>query len=418
MKHLKKLFAMLMALSMVLLMAACGNSTETQTETKVIDLQTASWDDIVAAAKGTTVAYYGYGGDEQINQWLDNYVAPAMKEKYDITFTRTAMGADEYMAKMTNEKQAGTTVGDMDILWINGENFYNAKENNMIYGPIVNKLPNYAKYYDAASKDNTMDFAYPTEGYEAPFSKAQFVFIGNTAQTDMLPNGAQQLKEFVQKYPGKFTYPEATDFTGSAFIRNIIYELVGYDALAACKADDVEGLRNTIQPAMDYLKEIKPYLWRNGETYPSDGAQLDQLFSDGELFLTMSYNPLDAAAMIEKGTYPETAQTFVFDKGTIGNTSFLAIPSTAPNKAGAMVVIDFILDAESQLNKYDPKVAGKLPVIDNNKLTEEQKAAFAAVDLGKGTLPQDVLASHMIPEVSASLVPVIEQIWRETVLAQ
>ena len=415
MKKMKKLVATLMALAMVFVLAACGNSGSTNTEE--LDLQAAPWEDIVSAAKGTTVAYYGYGGDEQINQWLDNYVAPAVKEKYDVTLTSTAMGADEYMAKMTNEKQAGTTVGDMDILWINGENFYNAKEQGMIYGPIVNKLPMYEKYYDAESKDNTLDFAYPTEGYEAPFSKAQFVLIGDTSKVSFLPNSAEQLLDFVKAYPGKFTYPEATDFTGSAFIRNIIYELVGYDALAARKADDVEGLKKTIQPAMDYLKELKPYLWRNGDTYPSDGAQLDQLFSDGEIFLTMSYNPLDAAAMIEKGTYPETAQTFVFEKGMIGNTSFLAIPTTAPNKAGAMVVIDFILDAESQLNKYDPKVAGKLPVIDNNKLTDEQKAAFAAVDLGKGTLAQDYLASHMIPEVSASLVPVIEQIWRDTVLA-
>lgn len=413
MKTMKKVMTVLLALSMILMLAACGNST---TDTEEIDLQAASWEEILETAKGTTVAYYGYGGDEQINQWLDNYVAPAVKEKYDVTLTRTAMGADEYMAKMTNEKQAGTKVGDMDILWINGENFYNAKENDMIYGPIVNKLPNYAKYYDAESLDNTTDFAYPTEGYEAPFSKAQFVFIGDTSKTEALPNSAEQLLEFCKQNPGKFTYPEATDFTGSAFIRNIIYEKVGYEALAACKADDVEGLKKTIQPAMDYLKELKPYLWRNGETYPSDGAQLDQLFSDGEIWITMSYNPLDAAAMIEKGTYPETAQTFVFDKGTIGNTSFLAIPTTAPNKAGAMVVIDFILDAESQLNKYDPKVAGKLPVIDNKKLTAEQKAAFAAVNLGKGTLSQDVLASHLIPEVSASLVPVIEQVWRDTVL--
>lgn len=413
MKTMKKVMTVLLALSLVLLLAACGGSKKTVEE---IDLQAASWEDILDAAKGTTVAYYGYGGDEQINQWLDNYVAPAVKEKYDVTLTRTAMGPDEYMAKMTNEKQAGTTVGDMDILWINGENFYNAKENGLIYGPIVNKLPNYAKYCDADSLDNTTDFAYPTEGYEAPFSKAQFVFIGDTAKAESLPNSAEELLAFCKQNPGKFTYPEATDFTGSAFIRNIIYETVGYEALAACKADDVEGLKKTVQPAMDYLKELKPYLWRNGETYPSDGAQLDQLFSDGEIWITMSYNPLDAAAMIEKGTYPETAQTFVFDKGTIGNTSFLAIPNTAPNKAGAMVVIDFILDAESQLNKYDPRVAGKLPVIENNKLTKEQKAAFAAVDLGKGTLTQDVLASHLIPEVSASLVPVIEQVWRDTVL--
>lgn len=417
---MKRILAVLMALAMSVLMFACANNaetTETDTAGTSTDLSIMTWEEIVEAAKGTTVAYYGYGGDEALNQWMDNYVTNALKEQYDITLTRTDMGADGYMAKMTNEKQAGTVKGDMDILWINGENFYAAKENNLLYGPIVDKLPNYAKYYDAASLDNTMDFAYPTQGYEAPFSKAQFVFVADSAKVPNAPTSAEALLEWAKANPGKFTYPEATDFTGSAFIRNIIYEKVGYETLAACKAEDVEGLRQTIQPAMDYLKELKPYLWRNGETYPSDGAQLDQLYSDGEIDITMSYNPLDAASNIAKGTYPATSQTFLFDKGTIGNTSFLAVPLTAPNKAGALVAINFILDAESQLEKYDPAKVGKLPVIDNNKLSEEQKQAFANVNLGQGNLPQDVLLSHLIPEVSASLVPVIEQIWRETVLA-
>lgn len=416
MKHMKKLVAVLMALAMSLLLFACS-STKEDTAADSVDLASASWDEIVESAKGTTVAYYGYGGDEALNVWLDGYVKDAMKEQYDITLTRTDMGADQYMAKMTNEKQAGTTTGDMDILWINGENFYNAMENGLLYGPIVDQLPNYEKYYDTESLDNTTDFSYPTKGYEAPFSKAQFVFVGDMAKVRVLPRSADELLAWCKANPGKFTYPEATDFTGSAFIRNIIYEKVGYETLAACDANDKEGLAKTIQPAMDYLKELQPYLWRNGETYPSDGAQLDQLYSDGEIDITMSYNPLDAASNIAKGIYPETSQTFVFDKGNLGNVSFLAIPATAPNKAGAMVVINFILDAESQLSKYDPAKVGKLPVVDNNKLTEEQKAAFASVDLGKGNLPQDYLASHLIPEVSASLVPVIEQIWRETVLA-
>ncbi|WDU83627.1 hypothetical protein [Caloramator sp. Dgby_cultured_2] len=36
-------------------------------------------------------------------------------------------------------------------------------------------------------------------------------------------------KEFLnlQKYPGKITYPDVTDFTGSAFVRNIICDIVG-----------------------------------------------------------------------------------------------------------------------------------------------------------------------------------------------
>ncbi|MCR4747189.1 MAG: ABC transporter substrate-binding protein [Clostridiales bacterium] len=415
MKALRRTLAILMALTMILSFAACTKSDGDKESSQ--DLSSMTWEEITEAARGTTVAYYGWGGDDLLNEWMDNFVAPALKDQYGITLTRTGMGPDEYMPKMANEKQAGVKAGDIDVLWINGENFYNAKENGFLYGPFTSLLPNYGKYCDTKAAENTTDFAYPTDGYEAPFSRAQFVLIADTAKVDAMPQSAEALKEYVMANPGKFTYPEATDFTGSAFIRNIIYELVGYEALAACKADDPEDLEKTIKPAMDYLRDIKPYLWRNGETYPADSSQLDQLFSDGEINFTMSYSPLAAAAMIANGLYPETAQSFVLDKGTISNTSFYAIPETAPNKAGALVFINFILGADAQLSKYDPATAGYLPVVDNSKLSSEEAAAFAAVDTGKGTLKQDVLSAHMVPEVSASLVPLIEQIWRDTVLA-
>ena len=137
------------------------------------------------------------------------------------------------------------------------------------------------------------------------------------------------------------------------------------------------------------------------------------MFADGEVLLYMTYGAYDAAVKIADGAYPETVQSFQFDKGTIGNTNFMAIAGNSGNKAGAMVSINEMLSPEIQASRYDSMKV--LPVLDNTKLSDEQKAAFDAVDLGKGTIPQDELLEKRLPEMPAELVPIIEEIWAEEV---
>jgi len=94
----------------------------------------------------------------------------------------------------------------------------------------------------------------------------------------------------------------------------------------------------------------------------------------------------------------------------------MAIAYNSPNKAGAMVVIDAIISAEMQLTQYAQ--LRELPVVDAAKLTDEEKAAFDAVDLGRGVLSQAELLAHRLPEMPASLVPVIEEIWLNEVVGK
>jgi putative spermidine/putrescine transport system substrate-binding protein len=131
--------------------------------------------------------------------------------------------------------------------------------------------------------------------------------------------------------------------------------------------------------------------------------------------MTMTYTPFHVAGKIADGSFPDTAQGFLFDKGTIGNTHFMAMPFNAPNKAAAMVLIHHILSPEIQVTKYDPSVWGDLPVTDPLKLTEAQMALFDAVDIGQGTVPQEELLVKRLPEMRADLVPIIEEIWRDEI---
>lgn len=412
----KKLLSFLLVMVMMLLLTACGaqgNDEGNKEAGKAVSEMT--FEEMVEAAKGTTVTFYGWGGDELLNDWLDNVFAPRMKEKYDITMERVPMDIDKVLSQLSGEIQAQEEDGSIDMIWINGENFQSAKENNMLYGPFTSKLPNFQTYVDATHEDNTLDFAYPIEGYEAPYGKAQMVLIADTAVTPDLPTSAEELKEFVKTYPGKVTYPALPDFTGSVFVRNIIYDICGYEQFLTMEADK-ETVKAAIEPALQYLRELNPYLWNEGKTFPESSTTVDNMFADGELVLNVTYECYAPSIKIADGTYTDTTTTFQFDKGTIGNTNFMAIAANSGNKAGAMVAINEMLSPEMQASRYDELKV--VPVLDNTKLTDDQKALFDKVELGAGTIPQDELLSKRLPEMPAELVPVIEEIWLEEVVGK
>lgn len=408
----KRIAAALMAVMLVFSLTGCGSGEKPLTDAEIAAM---SFDEMKEAAKGTTVTFYGWGGDEKLNEWLDNTFAPAMKEKYDITMERVPMDIDQILSQLSGEVQEKKADGSIDMIWINGENFKSAKENNMLYGPFTDKLPNFQDYVDATSEDVTLDFAYPIEGYEAPYGKAQVVFVADTAVTPDLPKSAEALQAFVKKYPGKVTYPALPDFTGSVFVRSIIYEICGYEQFLNMPADK-ETVRAAIAPAIEYLKGLNPYLWNGGKTFPNSSTTLDNMFADGEVVLNMTYDAYGTAVKIAEGAYTETTQSFQFDKGTIGNTNFMAIAANSANKVGAMIAINEMLSPEMQADRYDKLKV--IPVLDNTKLSAAQAELFDKVDLGKGTIPQDELLSKRLPEMPAGLVPIIEEIWAEEVVGK
>ena len=219
----------------------------------------------------------------------------------------------------------------------------------------------------------------------------------------------------MKAHPGKFTYPALPDFTGSAFVRNVIAITVGNDIFKGLKPTKID-VKIEITPAIDYLKSLNPYLWNQGKTFPASSTELENMFADGEVLINMTYGAYSVAANIESGKFPETVQSFQFDKGTLGNTNYIAIAKNSKNKEGAMVAINEMLDPEVQANRYAKLKT--IPVLDNAKLSSEQKAAFDQVDLGKGTIPQQELASKFIPEIPAEFVPIIEEIWNEEVVGK
>lgn len=368
----------------------------------------------VEKLRGTEVTFYGWGGSEKTNGWIDGYLSKVMMEKYGIKLKRVGMGIDEILSQLIAEKEASSKKGTIDVVWINGENFYTAKNKGLLYGRIDSFIPNYKKYIDSNNTENTEDFNTSVEGMEIPYGRAQLVLImdGEILKTPI--NSTKELLEVAKNNPGIITYPAPPDFTGSAFVRNILCDIVGYENIL--KAGNDEGkLREVLKPGFDYLKEIKPYLWKEGKTYPVDSTQQNNLFSDGEVSFNLTYHPYSLLSEKATGHFPKTSFSSLFSKGTIGNTHFVSMAFNSPNPEGAMVLINEIISVEAQASKYDPKVWGDLPILSNEKLSKEEKELFSKVDLGEGAISQEELLSKRIPELPVDVLLLIEKIWLEEI---
>lgn len=399
-----------------LALTACAQQGSENTLEQDNNLLTSDWQIVSDAASGQKVNIYMWGGSENINSYLDDWVAPRMKDQFDIELNRVPMNdTQDIINQLIDEKAVGKTAGSMDIIWINGENFKTAKDNDLLWGDFSNQLPNFTEYVDADAPENANDFGEPVDGLEAPWGKAQFVLVHDEKESENPPKSMTELADWVQANPGQFTYPAPPDFTGSAFIRHVLYETTGGFEQYQRPAEEIDDLDSRLQPLWEYLNNIEPYLWRKGETYPESLAKQDQLFASGEIGMTMSYDPALAASEVLKGRFPESTRTFLLDGGTLANTHFLSIPFNSSNKAGAMVAINELLSPEAQTAKLSPENWGDLSALELEKLSPSQRQAMNDVDLGTATLPLEELEKNRLPELSADYLEIIEKGWIEHV---
>ena len=375
----------------------------------------ASWDDVVSAAQGQTVKLWMYGGDTQGNAYIDEVLAPAAAAE-GVTLERVPVtDTGDALNRVLSELQAGRTDdGTVDLVWVNGDNFRTGKEAGAWLCDWTGLMPNLAL---TASDDPllTNDFGTPVDGCEAPWSKAQFTFVYNSDVIADPPTTLEEVLEWAEAHPGRFTYPAPPDFTGSVFTREVLYSVSGgYENVPAVFDQDAY---DKLTPALyDRLSTLAPSLWRQGGTYPANEQELNQLYADRQIDLTMTYGPATLTDLVEGGTFPPGTQVLTLEEGTVGNASFLGIPANAASSAGAMVVANVALSAEQQLAKANPATWGQFTVLDREALTPGDRAKFDALPSSPVVPPYDVLSKNANPELAAAWVPLLDEGWRTSVL--
>jgi putative thiamine transport system substrate-binding protein len=361
---------------------------------------TDDWQTLQHEAQGQTVWFNAWGGDPAVNRYLD-WVSDEMKTHYAITvkIVHLADAADAVKRIQTEHAAGRTTRGSVDLLWVNGENFRTLKEANLLQTGWAQALPNW-RYVDTR-KPVTEDFAIPTEGAESPWGGAQLTFIARKASMPMPPEDPQALLDYARQHPGKVSYPRPPDFTGTAFLEQLLLTLTPRPEALRNAPDDT--FSEVTAPLWRYLDQLHPLLWREGKDFPPSPARMDALLASGSLNLSLTFNPAHARQKVASGELPDDSYSFGFRDGTIGNVHFVAIPANARSGAGAKMVANFLLSPEAQIRKADPAIWGDPSVLDARTLPA--KAAQRLAEHTPAGLPA------MLAEPHAAWVNALEQEW-------
>ncbi len=388
------------------LILAAGAATAQESDA----LLAMDWEQIVDTARGGEVNVFMWGGADNINAYMSDYIGGVLEKEYDITLKRVPLtDTAEAVNIVLGEVEAGAAEGAVDMIWINGENFRTMKQGDLAWCGYVEKLPN-AQLVNFDNPAIANDFGTPVDGCEVPWSRVQFAFAHDTARTEEPPRSIPELLDWVRANPGRFTYPAPPDFTGAAFVRHVFMHVAGGpEALIGpfdrVKFDEVAAETWTL------LNDLEPSLWREGRTYPTSITQLQQMFANQEVDLFFTYDPAEVGTAVVNGIFPETAMSYGLTDGTLANTNYMVIPVNSPNKAAAMVLQNLLLSGEAQLEKAQPEVWGAAPVIEQDRLSDELKAGFAALERHPSVVSIDELGQSALPELQADWTSAIEDGW-------
>jgi len=368
------------------------------------------WQQTLDQAAGDTVYWHAWGGDTRTNDFI-TWAGVQTAALYDVKVKQVKLSStSEAVTQVLAEKAAGqNTQGAVDMIWINGANFLAMKQQQLLHGPFVAQLPN-AKYLDLSPTSSaTVDFTEAVDGLEVPWRLARFVFIVESDRVKNPPLSMAHMLTWAKQNPGRLTHPVVSNFMGTTFLKQALIELTP-DPNVLQQPATQESFASASAPLWQWYDAIKPYLWRQGQSFPENETIQQQMLSDGAIDIAMAFDPAAAAAGIASGLLPPSARVFVPSQGSLGNVSFVAIPYNASHIAAAKVVANFLLQPETQAHMQNIDVLGSFSVLDTSKISHQHTMAFSALPTSEA-LPTLAELGPTLLEPHASWTTQLKQEW-------
>jgi len=271
-----------------------------------------------------------------------NYYAQEFEKTYAIKVTHTGIDPSKVEEKIIAEKSSGAP-GSMDVVYIWGTTVMHLLRADALWGPI--------NPYVTATDAMPIDFAYSlggggtTKGYAFvwyPYVTA-WVYDSRNVKPEELPKNPQELLDWAKAHPGKFSYcTPGSGGSGEYFVFWVLYHFVG-SPKPFYKYDVKLWDTPEVKAAWDYLNELEKYVWHN--TYFEGNFKGYELISSGELWLAPGWvdEVLYARRAGAIAPWIEVALKYKWD--TFGG-NYLAVPYNAPNKAAALLFLNFIMSKE------------------------------------------------------------------------
>ncbi len=422
---------------LMLLIAACGSGEtesttgeaaaggETPAVTTALELpvtakdrgfDVADWDAVVDAARGTVVNFHMWGGSESINQYVTEVLGGHLADEYGIELKLIPLAATpDGVNTVLTEIQSGrvTDRGSVDLIWINGANYFTMNQANALLLEWERDIPN-AKYVAWDNEAINRDFGIPVEG-QAPWNMSAFQLIYDSARTNEsdVPRTFAELRTWIEANPGRFTYPELPTFQGTRFVQYGLFDLGG--GIANWLDIDEDTFVEDSRVIWDYLKEIEPNLWQGGRTYPADISAQNTLFANGEIDFSFTFSMGGIGPEVAAGIFPASARVAVMTNLNGGSANFIGIPANTSNPAGALVALNATLEPSQQLAKFDTVDGPGLGlVIELDRVDKEWQDVAAKIVDGLapyGLSPQE-LQRNQIGNGGPELLTAIENAWQ------
>ncbi len=390
-----------------LALSACGPKPPSP-----VDVTKLTWDEITQRARDQTVTLVMWQGDPLINKYMREFVVPGVEKEYGVHLNIVGGQGNDLVSKLMTEREAGKSESAYDLMWINGETFYQLRQIDGLVGPFTDKLPN-AQYVDFQNPFIRYDFQQEVNGYECPWGNVQLAIVYDTARVQNPPRTKEELAPWVEAHPGRFTFDAS--FTGLTFLKSLLYAFAGGPAELQGRFDQAKYEKYSAQ-LWDYLNGIKPNFWKNGKTFPEGVAQMHQLFASGEIDFTMSNNDGEVDNKILQGIFPETARGYVLDTGTIQNTHYMGIAKRSGHAAAAMAVCNFLISPEAQFQKARPAVWGDGTVLALEKLPGAWQEKFRHIPQRTHVPPRSELQPKALPEPASQYMIRLNEDFRKQVI--
>lgn len=373
-----------------------------------------TWSEIDAAARGGRVHMLMWMGDPYINAYMRDYVIPEVERRHGIRMTIGSSQGSQVVSMIMTELEAGAETSAADLVWINGETFYQLRQIDALYGPFTDLLPN-SRLVDYDNPFISIDFQQPIEGFESPWGNVQFVLIYDTERVANPPATRAALFEWVRAHPGRFTFDSA--FSGMTLLKSWLIDIAGGPETLAGPFNENAYVRYSTE-MWSWINDAKPFFWKKGKTFPSTLSQMHRLFVNREIDFTMSNNDGEVDNKVLQGLFPESTKAYVLENGTIRNTHYVGIPRRAANKNEAMVVANFLLSPDAQLQKLNPSVWGDGTVLDLNRLPDSIRTKFQALPTRRYSPKRQEIEKYALPELDAAYMIRLYDDFRRFVIDQ
>jgi putative spermidine/putrescine transport system substrate-binding protein len=187
----------------------------------------------------------------------------------------------------------------------------------------------------------------PVQSGAVPYRASVVVLAYDSNKVPTPPKTLDELLAWIKANPGKFTYnTPSTGGSGGAFVTTVLDKFVPPDVRAKMETSYDASMQSNWAEGFKMLHSLTPSIYQH--VYPNGNQNVVDLLAKGQITMAPVWSSTGLSEL-HSGLLPASIKlTRISDPSFPGGPSYLVIPKTANNKAGALALANFILEPAQQ----------------------------------------------------------------------